>query len=233
MQAARQWLETQKFSNDNKKIKAYEKQFAVDKICAEKELYQMEELSPGRQKSYDGQVKEKQKKAKKRRQEKRHEKRKQKMQYEYGYEYTMPDQDENFAFIAGYTAGGFPYGISWAEMAEIERDDRLRACWGNIRCPWGWFSLDAGDEDKIWDDDAVREICCKDPVPDVSSYVVRENGNCYMDEELAAGWYCGELEWKGVYEADESESDDGFESSRRRRFRPIKRELYEDDEMPF
>ena len=32
MQAARQWLETQKFSNDNKKIKAYEKQFAVDKI---------------------------------------------------------------------------------------------------------------------------------------------------------------------------------------------------------
>lgn len=27
-----------------------------------------------------------------------------------------PDQDENFAFIAGYTSGGFPYGITWKEQ---------------------------------------------------------------------------------------------------------------------
>lgn len=28
-----------------------------------------------------------------------------------------------FAFIVGYTAGGFPYGITWEEMEEIERGD--------------------------------------------------------------------------------------------------------------
>ena len=34
------------------------------------------------------------------------------------------DQDENFAFIAGYTPGGFPYGITWEEQAEIDRRER-------------------------------------------------------------------------------------------------------------
>lgn len=26
------------------------------------------------------------------------------------------ESDETFAFIAGYTSGGFPYGITWEEM---------------------------------------------------------------------------------------------------------------------
>ncbi|MBU1751716.1 MAG: hypothetical protein KKA73_28915 [Chloroflexi bacterium] len=30
------------------------------------------------------------------------------------------DQDANFAYIAGYTNWGFPYGITWAEMAAAE-----------------------------------------------------------------------------------------------------------------
>ena len=34
------------------------------------------------------------------------------------------DQDGNFAFIAGYTPGGFPYGITWEEQAEIDRRER-------------------------------------------------------------------------------------------------------------
>ncbi len=34
------------------------------------------------------------------------------------------DQDDNFAYIAGYTPGGFPYGITWAEQAEIDRRER-------------------------------------------------------------------------------------------------------------
>jgi hypothetical protein len=29
-----------------------------------------------------------------------------------------PKSDENFAYIAGYTVGGVPYGITWEEMAE-------------------------------------------------------------------------------------------------------------------
>lgn len=33
-----------------------------------------------------------------------------------------PDQDENLAFIAGYTSGGAPYGITWDEWEQIEPD---------------------------------------------------------------------------------------------------------------
>jgi len=28
------------------------------------------------------------------------------------------DCDETFAYIAGYTAGGAPYGVTWEEMGE-------------------------------------------------------------------------------------------------------------------
>ena len=31
-----------------------------------------------------------------------------------------PDSDENFAFIAGYTPGGYPYGVTWEEMQHPE-----------------------------------------------------------------------------------------------------------------
>jgi hypothetical protein len=33
-----------------------------------------------------------------------------------------PDSDGTFAFIAGYTPSGFPYGITWEEMEEIDKD---------------------------------------------------------------------------------------------------------------
>lgn len=36
------------------------------------------------------------------------------------------DWDENFAFIAGRTAGGFPYGTTWEELeAEARGEDPL------------------------------------------------------------------------------------------------------------
>lgn len=34
------------------------------------------------------------------------------------------ESDDTFAFITGYTAGGFPYGITWEEMAEIESNEK-------------------------------------------------------------------------------------------------------------
>ena len=33
------------------------------------------------------------------------------------------EQDETFYYIAGYTSGGAPYGVTWEEMEEIG-DDR-------------------------------------------------------------------------------------------------------------
>jgi hypothetical protein len=34
------------------------------------------------------------------------------------------DSDENFAFIAGYTSGGFPYGVTWEEWEILEQEER-------------------------------------------------------------------------------------------------------------
>ena len=31
-----------------------------------------------------------------------------------------PDSDENFAYIAGYTPGGAPFGVTWEEWEEID-----------------------------------------------------------------------------------------------------------------
>ena len=42
------------------------------------------------------------------------------------YEDNLFDSDDTFAFIAGYTSGGVPYGITWEEMEAIEcRDKKL------------------------------------------------------------------------------------------------------------
>lgn len=37
-----------------------------------------------------------------------------------------PESDECFAFIAGYTSGGFAYGITWEEMEKIEKEEQGR-----------------------------------------------------------------------------------------------------------
>ncbi|MDD5698232.1 MAG: hypothetical protein PHH77_06405 [Victivallaceae bacterium] len=37
----------------------------------------------------------------------------------------IADSDDNFAYIAGYTSMGFPYGITWEEMKIIDRKDLL------------------------------------------------------------------------------------------------------------
>lgn len=31
-------------------------------------------------------------------------------------EIPLPEQDDTFFFIAGYTSGGAPYGVTWEEM---------------------------------------------------------------------------------------------------------------------
>jgi len=37
-----------------------------------------------------------------------------------------PDQDEYFAYIAGYTDGGVPYGITWEEAEQDQAKDIKR-----------------------------------------------------------------------------------------------------------
>ena len=51
-----------------------------------------------------------------------------KQKKQYTYEEPYPEQDEYFYYIAGYTSGGAPYGITWEEarrdgLVELEDYD--------------------------------------------------------------------------------------------------------------
>ncbi len=41
------------------------------------------------------------------------------------YRGIVPDYDENFAYIAGYTSGDVPYGVTWEEMEELADYDAM------------------------------------------------------------------------------------------------------------
>ena len=43
-------------------------------------------------------------------------------------ELTLLEQDEDFHFIADYTSGGAPYGITWEEAAEINHSIQQLNC---------------------------------------------------------------------------------------------------------
>jgi hypothetical protein len=42
------------------------------------------------------------------------------------YHGIAPDSDENFAYIAAYTPGGAPFGVTWEEWEEIDWDEEDR-----------------------------------------------------------------------------------------------------------
>jgi hypothetical protein len=106
LQSARSWLQTY----DGKNIAAgYRKHFAVDWHCAFRELeilgvkidsgYKSQIL-----KSVAGHIEAR---------------RLRKVQRKAALE--MPfEQDANFAYIAGYTAGGFAYGVTWEEWNDLD-----------------------------------------------------------------------------------------------------------------
>jgi len=107
LKEARKWYAEQKFIEDSHIVKAYRKKFNVDSTCAMKELCLLHVLSPEKQASYEAQLKAKKEKRQRRKQQ---------------VEFQPFDQDEYFYFIAGYTSGGAPYGITWEQARE---DDLL------------------------------------------------------------------------------------------------------------
>jgi hypothetical protein len=42
-----------------------------------------------------------------------------------------PEFDENFQFIAGYTEGGAPFGITWEEAKLMEEREKLKVLMKN------------------------------------------------------------------------------------------------------
>lgn len=99
LREAREWFPAQGFSEDSHIVKAYRKRFGVDKECAMRELCLLGVLSREKQKAYEEQLKKK-----------------------TVVEELDPFQDENFSFIAGYTSGGAPYGITWEEEADFDEE---------------------------------------------------------------------------------------------------------------
>lgn len=103
LKEARKWFPEQGFTEDSHIVKAYRKKFNVDRTCAMKELCLLHLLSPEKQASYEAQLKAKKEKRQRKKQQ---------------AEFQPFDQDEYFYFIAGYTSGGAPYGITWEQARE-------------------------------------------------------------------------------------------------------------------
>ena len=90
-------------------IKSYSKWFAVDLLCALIDLRMLGvNITPGREAqilaSFRVRAAEKQ--------------RRKKAAVEAELEDLYFDSDDTFAYIAGYTPGGAPYGVTWEELGE-------------------------------------------------------------------------------------------------------------------
>ena len=100
LQSAKQWL--LKYDGRNI-VKGYRKHFKVDIMCAISELQMLGcEISQ----EYIENVKKTIEVEKKKRENKK----------EQDKLVLFPDSDYTFYYIAGYTAGGAPYGVTWEEM---------------------------------------------------------------------------------------------------------------------
>ena len=108
LQAARNWLPTYTGKNV---VRGYRKHFGVDALCAIVELQLLGvPIQPGYIESVE------RSRAAMRRKRAARKERKQRQA-------SMPivrDWDETYAYIAGYTAWGFPYGVTWLEMERSE-----------------------------------------------------------------------------------------------------------------
>jgi hypothetical protein len=87
----------------------YAKHFGVNKLCAILELEMLGiEINPQLKKDVMHSEEQKRIQSEKRKAEK---------------ENKFIESDDYFAYIVGYTSGGAPYGITWEEMEEIQKQE--------------------------------------------------------------------------------------------------------------
>lgn len=101
MQQARHWIASYTGKNI---VKGYRKRFKVDPLCA---AYELQILGIQISESQIQQLKRDEENRRK-----QNEKRRQRQELQSSF----PCSDGYFYFIAGYTSGGAPYGITWEEM---------------------------------------------------------------------------------------------------------------------
>lgn len=100
---ARQWLPTYTGTH---LVRAYREKFKVDVTTAINDLAEIGALTPE-------QADAKRQAEQKRQEHLRREREAKKQQSLYD---RFPDSDDRFFYIAGYTSGGAPYGVTWEEM---------------------------------------------------------------------------------------------------------------------
>lgn len=119
LQRDRQWI-AEYNGTPRKLVKQYRKRFNVDIICAVKDLQEIgveftQEYVEAVKRSEEERIRQKHLKKQKREQEL--------------FDTLCEDCDDDFAFIAGYTSGGAPYGITWEEAGidlELTFEERVR-----------------------------------------------------------------------------------------------------------
>jgi len=108
--SAKSWIKTY---SGNKIVKGYSKKYSIDKLCAVKELRMIGvEISEEYEKQMINSME-----ALRQQRLSYKKKREDKLNALCGFE-----SDENFAMIIGYTSGGFPYGVTYEEMEQINNE---------------------------------------------------------------------------------------------------------------
>ena len=109
--SAKHWI---KAYSGNNLVKGYSKKYSVDKLCAVKELRMIGvDISEEYEKKLTNSMEALRQQGlsfKKKREDKLHDL--------CGF-----DSNENFAMIMGYSSGGFPYGVTYEEMEEINDEE--------------------------------------------------------------------------------------------------------------
>lgn len=103
LRKARQWALTYEGSHI---VRAYRKRFKVDYTCALNDMEAIGALDPEKLAAM--------RQAEQRRLEQRRREREAKATQ--ALHDRFPSSDDTFFYIAGYTSGGAPYGVTWAEM---------------------------------------------------------------------------------------------------------------------
>jgi hypothetical protein len=110
LQSARDWIKTYTGKHI---VKGYAKHYAVDLLCAIAELRMLGvAISDGYVEAVKRSMADKALQQKKRKEVKARKS-----------ELNDDTSDEHFAYIAGYTSGGAPYGITWEQMKNMDAAD--------------------------------------------------------------------------------------------------------------
>jgi hypothetical protein len=107
LQSAKHWIPSY---SGRDIVKGYRKWYGVDTVCA---ILELRQLGVGIPESRLLEAKRTEETTAQRRVEQRR----------HSEGEALYDSDENFAYIAGYTANGAPYGISWDELERTDDFD--------------------------------------------------------------------------------------------------------------